>query len=70
VITVLLNDFCTAAHEVITDRRAVSLILESDIDDAVQGDAVKCEAVIGRSGGCGRALRVRNTRRGQQNAEL
>src|ERR1700680_2443058 len=65
--TFLLNDFRAAGDEVIADGRAVRLILNTDVDDAVQGDAVKRQAVVGSRRS--RTLRMRGTRGQRQNAQ-
>jgi hypothetical protein len=46
-VAVLLHDVGAAGRKIIAERRAMRLVLQSDIDDAVQRDAVQGQAAVG-----------------------
>src|SRR5216684_209931 len=46
VIAVLLNDFRAAADEIVADGSAMALVLNADVDDSIQRDALPGKAVV------------------------
>jgi hypothetical protein len=56
---VLLHDVATRGRAVVAERRAMRIALKTDVEDAVQRNAMPCQAVIARDAGSTLLLRER-----------